>query len=193
MRIARLTIRNFRGIRDATLFLPKHGVLIGDNNTGKTSVLEALDLVLGPDRINRQPPIDEHDFFAGRYLPESVAVLDPSDLELQPAGAPVGVKPEAIAEAPKIEIEATITDLSVEQKGKFGEYAEFWDSASDSFYEDADPAGVDAEGITEALRVTFYGYYNKEEDDFEGRTFFTRSLSESDQPIAFGRRDKQIC
>ena len=56
----------------ATVLLPRHAVLIGDNNTGKTTLLEALDLVLGPDRLNRQPPIDEHDFFRGNYLAEDV-------------------------------------------------------------------------------------------------------------------------
>ena len=73
MRIARLTIENFRGIKNAVILLPKHGVLIGDNNTGKTTILEALDLVLGPDRLNRQPPIDEHDFFRGEYMAKTVA------------------------------------------------------------------------------------------------------------------------
>jgi hypothetical protein len=31
--------------------------------------LEAIDLVLGPDRLSRRPPIDEHDFHLGNYLP----------------------------------------------------------------------------------------------------------------------------
>ena len=71
MRITRLTIKKFRGIRTAVVLLPRHGVLIGDNNTGKTTILEAIDLVLVPDRLNRQPPVDEHDFFQGRYLPRT--------------------------------------------------------------------------------------------------------------------------
>ncbi|WP_082091320.1 AAA family ATPase [Paracidovorax citrulli] len=71
MQVARIEIHNFRGIREATLDLVQHAVLLGDNNTGKTTVLEAMDLVLGPDRLNRTPPVDEHDFFLGRYLPES--------------------------------------------------------------------------------------------------------------------------
>ena len=63
MKITKINIENFRGIKCASLLLPKHGVLIGDNNTGKTTILEALDLVLGPDRLNRIPVIDEHDFY----------------------------------------------------------------------------------------------------------------------------------
>jgi predicted ATPase len=68
MRIAQLGIKNFRGIASAELRFNGHSVLIGDNNTGKSSVLEAIDLVLGPDRLSRPAPIDEHDFYAGRYL-----------------------------------------------------------------------------------------------------------------------------
>ena len=72
MRAHRIEIRNFRGIKKASVFLPQHGVLIGDNNSGKTTILEALDLVLGPDRLNRQPPVDEHDFFRGQYTVKPV-------------------------------------------------------------------------------------------------------------------------
>ncbi len=52
MRVCRVSIGHFRGIKAATVLLPKHAVLIGDNNTGKTTILEALDLALGPDRLN---------------------------------------------------------------------------------------------------------------------------------------------
>ena len=46
---------------------------------------------------------------------------------------------------------------------------------------------------TEALRVTFHGWYNPDEDDFEGKTYFTRSLTESDNPVWFSKKDKQVC
>jgi putative ATP-dependent endonuclease of OLD family len=38
-------------------------VLLGDNNTGKSTVFEAIELAIGPDRLSRSQPIDEHDFF----------------------------------------------------------------------------------------------------------------------------------
>jgi len=100
---------------------------------------------------------------------------------------------EAAAEAPKIEIVVTVADLTDEQKGKFGDYIEFWDAASDTFYDQPDPTGVDAEAITEALRVTFLGWYDAEEDDFEGKTYFTRSLTEGDRPEPFTKKHKQVC
>jgi putative ATP-dependent endonuclease of OLD family len=207
MQISRLTIKNFRGIQSASIRFPKHSVLIGDNNTGKTTILEAIDLTLGPDRLNRTPPIDEHDFYQGKYIATAAAaegggggqpeaVVEAANAGDAVAGAApaaaqgvedAGVKP------PRIEVEVTVTDLSEEQKARFGDYIEFWDTANDTFYEQPNPAGVDAASITEALRVTFIGCYDPEEDDFEGKTYFTRSLSEGDNPDGFSKKDKQIC
>ena len=189
MRACRLSIKSFRGIKSATVLLPAHGVLIGDNNTGKTTILEALDLVLGPDRLNRQPPIDEHDFFEGRYL----APVAPAVADGVPAGDAAAAPPREAAEAPRIEIEVAIADLTEEQKARFGDYTEFWDRLNDRFYTEPNPAGVDAVDITEALRVTFHGWYEPEEDDFEGRTYFTRSLTEADKPEQFSKKHKQVC
>jgi hypothetical protein len=59
--------------------------------------LEAIDLVLGPDRLSRRPPVDEHDFYKGNYLT--------ADNEGESEG-------ETLAEAPKITIEVTITNLA---------------------------------------------------------------------------------
>ena len=75
MKIFSVVIENFRGIQSAKLVLPDHAVLIGDNNTGKSSVFEAIDLALGPDRLSRRPPVDEHDFYQGRYLPAQTPML----------------------------------------------------------------------------------------------------------------------
>jgi putative ATP-dependent endonuclease of OLD family len=196
LQIRRLDIRNFRGIWQGNILLPKHAVLIGDNNIGKTTILEAIDLALGPDRLNRFPPIDEHDFHEGKYTlpPKDGAEQDDENAAVAPeqAGddAEAGDDPDL---PPRIEIEVTITGLSEEQRSKFGDYAEWWDVNANQFYDEPDPAGVDAASILQALRVTFIGRYDPEEDDFEGKTYFTRSLSESDRPQQFGRRDKQVC
>lgn len=191
MRAARIKIENFRGIKQTTLILPKHGVLIGDNNTGKTTILEALDLALGPDRLNRQPPIDEHDFFRGAYtMPQAETGAESA---AQGTPEPPSNEVDTEAQIPRIAIEVTIADLTEEQKGQFGDYIEFWNSVADKFYDEPNPAGVDAATITEALRVTFHGWYDKEEDDFEGKTYFTRSLTEGDKPELFSRKHKQLC
>ena len=57
MKVVRLTISNFRGIKSAELLFEGHTLMVGTNNVGKSTLCEALDLVLGPDRLNRFPPI----------------------------------------------------------------------------------------------------------------------------------------
>lgn len=70
MRVSRLQIENFRGIKKAELHFSGHTLLIGGNNVGKSTICEALDLVLGPDRLNRTPPVEEFDFRNAGYLKE---------------------------------------------------------------------------------------------------------------------------
>lgn len=61
MRVANLKIENFRGVRLGFVRFGKHPVLVGDNNTGKTTLIEALALLLGRDRMVRE--LTEHDFY----------------------------------------------------------------------------------------------------------------------------------
>ena len=213
LKISRLMIRNFRGIKCADLIFQNHVVLIGDNNTGKSTILEAIDLALGPDRLNRRAPIDEHDFYQGRYLPDAsaegstrkvtaevaengtaAAVDDEGDPKSVVEEEPPQVTGKEYVEGPaQIHIEAVITDLSDEQRAHFKDYIEWWNTEENKFFTSAYVQGVDAEAVVEALRVTFIGKYVPEEDDFEGRTYFARSLEESDNPQQFSRRDKQNC
>lgn len=205
MQVARIHIENFRGVKDTTVDLTKHAVLLGDNNTGKTTVLEALDLVLGPDRLNRTPPIDEHDFYHGRYAAKSKKPAPGDQGEGGPqepvaenggAGAPEdGADAEAPAgdQALQIRVDVTIIDLSEEQRNRFGDYIEFWDNKDKKLYQEAAPEGVDADAISPALRVSFVGEYDPEEDDFEGKTFYTLTLADGYTPQAFSKKDKQVC
>jgi putative ATP-dependent endonuclease of the OLD family len=187
VKIYSITIENFRGIRSANLILPEHSVLIGDNNTGKSSVLEAIDLALGPDRLSRRPPVDEHDFYGGKYLPTVMAEGEEGE------GGPADVAPAKQAETPKINIEVAVTGLSEEQEARFGGSIEWLDVKSGIFYTAANPAGVDAAAVKAALRVTFIGAYDADEDDFVGNTYYSRSLSEDDTPTPFSKKDKQHC
>ena len=204
MKLSRLQIRNFRGIRRATLIFPDHVVLIGDNNSGKSTVLEAIDLVLGPDRLSRRSPIDEHDFYIGRYLP-SARASEPTSSDQPPPDTVDVAAQQAVAQdvssedgdeddsLPRIYVEAAITGLSSEQRAHFRDYIEWWNTADGSFYTGPSVEGVDADTVVEALRVAFIGEYVVDEDDFEGKTYYARSLEESDTPQKFSRRDKQYC
>jgi putative ATP-dependent endonuclease of the OLD family len=179
LKISQLLIENFRGIRKASLFFPDHAVLIGDNNVGKSTILEALDLAMGPDRLSRPSPIDEHDFHLGRYLPETNNELG----ELAGKDEP-----------PKqISVTVVVSDLSEEQRIHFGNYIEWWNTSKQELYDVPDSLGLDTSPTIPALRVTFIGKYDPDEDDFEGKTYYTRTLDENETPDHFTKRDKQKC
>ena len=150
MRVRHLRVRNFRGIKDSEIHFKTHTLLVGGNNAGKSTICEALDLVLGPERLYRRPVVDEHDFYLGRYA--------------DAAGEPV-----------EIRIDVILTQLTPAERRRFGDqHLRLWDEVAGEFI-DEDGSGVDRsgeEGVDWALAVCFIGRYDREEDDFIGDTFF---------------------
>lgn len=67
MRVDSLKIESFRGVREGYMRFKQHAVLIGNNNVGKTTVIEALTLLLGRDRLIRE--LTEHDFYGSNPQP----------------------------------------------------------------------------------------------------------------------------
>lgn len=67
MRVTSLVVENFRGIRTGSIRFKKHTVLVGSNNTGKSTIIEALTLLLGRDKLIRE--LTEHDFFGSNPQP----------------------------------------------------------------------------------------------------------------------------
>ena len=64
MKLKEITIKNFRGIRSLNLPLDGLTVLIGENNTGKSTVLEAIRLVLTRGfGARRNARFTEYDFY----------------------------------------------------------------------------------------------------------------------------------
>jgi len=68
MEIASLKIEKFRGVREGMIRFSPHTVLVGSNNCGKTTVIEALALLFGRDRMIRQ--LTEHDFHGSDPQPQ---------------------------------------------------------------------------------------------------------------------------
>lgn len=168
MRIAHIAINNFRGIASGEIYFSGHSVLVGDNNSGKSTILEAIDLVLGPERLARRPPVDEHDFYAGQYLGEDGAAIE-------------------------IVIEVIVVDLSEDQQRHFRENVEWWSENSKSLLDGPPPEGTDVEDVVAALRVGFTGAYDAEEDDFVGTTYFLSPELPEEERIPFRTRDKRVC
>ena len=67
MRIVRVVINNFRTIKSLAFHPSQHNILIGQVNAGKSTLLNALAIVLDPDTSRRFQVVDEMDFY-GRKL-----------------------------------------------------------------------------------------------------------------------------
>ena len=148
MRVRRLKLKNFRSIAEGKVFFPDHAVMIGGNGVGKSTMCEALDLLLGPDRLSRASPIDEHDFFKRRYLDDD--------------SNPV-----------PIELEVVLTDLTEEVQTRFRVHEEFWNVETKSLLDEAaTPEDTEQENVAPALRIKFEGRYDIDEDEFRAETFF---------------------
>lgn len=182
MRVRQLEIDNFRGITKGRVVFHQHTLLVGGNNIGKSTVCEALELVLGPERLYRRPVIDEHDFSNGVYLGDE--------------GGPR-----------EIRVRAVLTDLSDEQLRRFHQHVRRWDDEKLSFI-DEEQNGLqfaDGDGIVWALPIIFIGRYDREEDDFIGDTFFDHPRPELDEldedecaslgsgRAQFNRAHKRLC
>jgi len=130
----------------------------GSNNVGKSTVCEALDVVLGPERLNRRPVVDEHDFHRSEYV----------DDEKHPV---------------PIVIKAVLIDLSDEALRRFGAQLRRWNETTNSFVDEL-PDGAnhsDDEGVVWALPVSFRARYDPAEADFEADTFFDYPLPEPEE------------
>lgn len=63
MHIRRIKIERFRGIRHLRFSPGPATVILGPNNSGKSAILEALDLLLHPGRGRPRPAPEEADYF----------------------------------------------------------------------------------------------------------------------------------
>lgn len=159
--VRQLTIENFRGVKKGVVNFQGHTLLVGGNNAGKSTICEALELVLGPERAYRRPIVNEHDFHAGRYLDEG--------------GEPVYIK-----------IDVVLLHLPEEMEKKLFSKTRPWDEAKFKFVDEdgAEPGDADGADVVRALPLTFIGYYDRKEDDFVGATYFAhpvKDLGEDDE------------
>ncbi len=62
MKLREITVKNFRCLADVTVPVADTTVLVGENNSGKTALLEALRIVLPQRAAGRENPFDEYDY-----------------------------------------------------------------------------------------------------------------------------------
>lgn len=158
MRIVRVHIENFRGVRQADIELDGTAVFLGDNNTGKSTVLEAIELAIGADRLSRTQAIDEHDFFGGDY---------------QARDGEAGKK---------IVVEVVVSELDDQLCTKFRNNLEFWRPATKDVA--ADLVAAAAPGTKPAVRIRFEGAYDADADEFTAKTWFAVPRNDQGVPQA---------
>jgi putative ATP-dependent endonuclease of the OLD family len=165
--VARLSIERFRGVKSATLDFIGHTLFVGANNVGKSTICEALDLVLGPDRLSRFPAIEEFDFYNAEYL----------DAE----GTPLPLR-----------IEVLLTQLSAEVENACGSHLEFWYEDERRILERGEIELANAPATTPCLRLETVGRYDPEEDEFEAQTYFSHGARTDGSLEAVGKRIKRM-
>lgn len=123
MKLKEITIENFRGIRSLHLPLDGLTVLIGENNTGKSTVLEALRLVLTRGLgVRRGGQFTEYDF----HLKDAAATpqtADPIKITLHFAETQEGEWPDAVVqqmnEVIQLDMTAGLNHIWLQAKGAF--------------------------------------------------------------------------
>ncbi|ODM73485.1 ATP-dependent nuclease [Bradyrhizobium elkanii] len=160
MRIVRVHIENFRGIRFADVNFEGTTVLLGDNNTGKSTVFEAIELAIGADRLARTQAIDEHDFHGGDYRAAD--------------GEP----------GKKIKVEVVIAGLDEQQQTKFRANIEFWRRADGAILGPGEVWGVAGQGVEAAVRIIFEGAYDPDGDEFVAKTWFAIPRQDDGVPMS---------
>lgn len=168
MKVSKLKIENFRGIRSADLFFDGHTLLIGRNNVGKSTICEALELVIGPDRLYRTPPVEEFDFYNARYLDEDGQTAVP------------------------IRIEVLLTDLTEEIARQCFANLEHWHRDERRLLGQGEIDHVDAAHVERCLRLTTIARYDPEEDQFVARTIYSgEEVAGEDEPPPVPTRVKR--
>jgi len=157
MRVARLSIENFRSIAKAELQFTGHTLLIGGNNVGKSTICEALDLVLGPDRLNRTPPVEEFDFRNANYLAADGETAAP------------------------LRIEAVLIELTDTIKSLCAANLEFWHKTEKRLLTEGEIAVADNPNVELCLRLVTIARYDIDEDQFVARTVYGRTNEEPDE------------
>lgn len=163
MRVARLSITRFRSIKQATILFDGHTLMVGMNNVGKSTICEALDLVLGPDRLNKFPPVEEYDFYNAEYLEADGETAIPAHVEV------------------------VLTDLTPEVERTCPTHIEFWHTKEKRLLVDGEVDQANPPLVTTCLRIETVAQYNKEDDEFEANTYFshgTRNLDETKEPVS---------
>ena len=92
----------------------------------------------------------------------------------------------------EVKVEVVVTGLTDEQQNVFGDEIEWWNTTTKALQE-APVEGIDQTDVFASIRVVFVGYYDPDDDDFTGDTYFPRSYEDDESPAVFTKKNKQFC
>ena len=150
MKVARISINNYRSIQNLTFCPSNHNIFIGQVNAGKSTLLNSLALVLDPDIGRRFQVVDEMDFYGMKLKDES--------------GEPV-----------PIDIEVTLSGCSSSEKDSFLDYWEPWDDKGKTLMQDADDIStLDNDQYEFAFRIAFKASYDVDDDEIKWLWYYPK-------------------
>jgi len=133
MKLSSASIKNYRGFKNFSTDFSNHTILVGGNNTCKTSLLEAINLVLNPGFYYGPGLLSEYDFHNKQFE-------QPDD---------------------QIRIDLTFTGLTGDELNYFGDYVEPVDQQGNVI--DAAPGTKIFDTAPKVLRLYFASQYVDEE------------------------------
>lgn len=140
MRIVKIMINNFRSIKHLTFYPEINDIIIGQVNSGKSTILSSLALALDPDIGRRFQVVDETDFYGMKLIDENSKPIP-------------------------LNIEVTLSECSPREQDAFLEYWEPWDHKEKTLVEDAEDISLlENSNYKFAFRIAFKASYDPNED-----------------------------
>jgi putative ATP-dependent endonuclease of OLD family len=149
MYLAQLKISNFRGIKTANIKLTQHFILLGNNNSGKSTIIDAIGLILGKETLVKN--IGDWDFFGGNPQPEDRILI-------------TGVLTDFDAND-ELRSKEWFNDIS-------GGIPQWYDSKTGKLFSAA------ADGLKLAIEIGFAARFDKEELEFETIRYFASGITD---------------
>lgn len=165
MRVAKLEIRNFQGVGSAELIFDDKLIAADPLSMLVSTLYDALDIVLGPDRMGQYPAVEELDFYDVEQL------------------ARQGRSPQPLL------IEVTLIDLTAEIQQACFEHLEFWSPQLHCLVQVPGQPPYTSSAVR-CLRLRMMAAYNPVDAQCDADTYFPHGARSADgKPL---RVDTQI-
>lgn len=180
MRLSKISIDNFRGIKHVEIELDRDvTVLVGENNTGKTSVLEALRLCLDIVKSDKTCNFSEFDFYRDETRSD-LSLCKPISITLSFLESEEHLWPEHITQGLNdVIVGSDYSTIKFRVTAKYdaeaGELVQSW-----GFLDDADNEMVGRAGMIKDLRrlrpFFFQAALRAAKDQFHGQSTYWASF-----------------